>query len=489
MSNTISGGQIHFPTAVPSTFISQLVDGTATPSTMVQRLDGNTAPSIAVQLYAGTSSIQYPAGSQKYPVLQPPEHGVPLLILSTQYPAWSQKYPGLQPLESEHEVPPLIYSFIQGKILYDFNKTMTCVLTINNTTTETLTMVGIGNGGTNLTVQPTTTSPYTISANSLLWTAQNGGGVQYGGFPAMTTNGSNITYTINNPCSDSNVCVYFINNTGSSVVLTNIPGVGLTVYNPIAVIPGNQRISLPDKSVWTSPFLLTTNQTFTVSSTENYPIYPIVLNTYLSHVYETKYRPYMSENAILGLMITFYCVTVVLFIWSLVSNSENKSNQPNQPSQPNQQNQSTQAQNPIAALLQNNSGPGVNGKVMFVSFLFLLVALYLTLVYVSVAGRQNATYAQCAAKDGFGSVWRWATPTGVWSTTWPFVGAKSLCSIFGLCECVSDIGENTCRNYALNYPGYEWNRVAAAKSVTNGSCFCCVNGSACVDKDGNNLNC
>jgi len=416
----------------------------------------------------GISSIQKLAGSQKYPVVHGfvEEHGVPLVIL----------------------IPTLIFFYSKkeylSKLLHDFNKTMTCVLTINNTTTQTLTLSGIGNGGTSFSVPPTITQQQTISANSLLWTAQNGGGIQYGGFPAITTNGTNITFTINNICSDSNVCVYFINNTGNAAILTNIPGPGLTAYNPIAIIPGNQRISLPDQSVWSSPFLLTNNQTFTVQSTENYPIYPIILNTQITHVYEKNYRPYMSVSAVLCLMILFYCVTVILFIWSLVSKSSSGT--------PSTQAQNTTAANPIAALLQNTpSGSSVNGKIMFMSFLFLLAALYLTLVYVSVSGTKNATYAQCAAKDGFGTDWRWATPiTGkMWSTKWPFIGTKSLCSIFGLCECVSDVGENTCNNFALNYPGYVWDRAAAAKSITDTSCFCCVNGSACVDKDGNNLNC
>ena len=339
-------------------------------------------------------------------------------------------------------------------------------ITVITTLSTTFTFTNSVNSDTfNVTGPTTTTHQSPVDGKTIIWIVTDSSGSQYNAYPPFISTSVPCEFTITAPCTTddgTNKCVRFINASGSTAVITNLPEPNIDELTTLYIVSGTnqQTASLPIGSTWRLP----DGEQFTVTSTNEYVLYPIIIQNLTYHTYMTNYKQYstITNIGILGgLFLIGFCI--LLFFVKRNNNTQNATT-------------TAAAENldaTITAALTSPSGGGKGWFLMFLAFLYFCAAVIaFTAMYVANSSKY-ATYEQCSAKDGFGLIWRWAVPSQ-WLK-------KQACILFGFCECVSDAMEATCNSFAVTNNTFTWDETAAAQSIDiNDSCFCCSS-SGCVD--------
>ena len=306
---------------------------------------------------------------------------------------------------------------------------------------------------------------------SLKWIITDSTGLQYNAYPPLSTSGSNITFTVTTPCTSVStpqndlICVMFNNITSKIATITNVPEPGIDAKEALYVSTRLQSALLPDGTTWALPDMTQ----FVVSGNHLYFKYPVVImDTNTTNNFETTYKPYVTLNGIFGLGGGFIGSGIMLVIFFKMLSSP-KLKKPDDTT------------GNIMPDLQTIETPKTGKKWLY--FLYFLLFVYIsvaTLLFVAagyILESKYATYDQCSAKDGFGVIWRWATPTSTIK--------KILCTVFGSCECSSNVLENMCIEASATEGTFEWDSNAAAQSTDiHNTCFCCA-GKKCIDINNN----
>lgn len=344
---------------------------------------------------------------------------------------------------------------------------MSFTITASTSLTGNFTATDTSGSGEKFTFT-TGNTPFTSTVlTTTTWIVTDANNIQYNIFPPLIVQGVDTTFTITEPCTSQdtdplNTCVQFLNTTSNFAVITNISIGNITAFPQIYVTTGTQTALLPTGSLWELPGTL---GRFTVSSSDTYNTHPIIIDNTILHTYVTHNKKYVTLNNIVYLA-GGYLVSALLLGGVLFFRNKNRINILNT---------KTDLETEITALDQPSSP--TNYFNVTIILLLICISIILFIVWYTVSQWKYATYGQCSAKKDFGLVWRWAEPTR--SKT-----SKLICSIFGLCECVSDYLENTCIGVnavdGSTAGEYVWDRTKVAQSISDNTCFCC-NPHQCVD--------
>jgi len=96
----------------------------------------------------------------------------------------------------------------------------------------------------------------------------------------------------------------------------------------------------------------------------------------------------------------------------------------------------------------------------------ILFVVCLVLWFFAFGPLRYASLHDCKGRDGWGVYWFWVKPRSKFR--------QFLCSVFGACECASDVLSNMCDVLNRNESGsYSWNEKKIAKMHTTSNCQCC----------------